>query len=45
MAGGSRLEHIEVRRNDVVYLDALGLMHPRPHHRRRLLRRFLKPMS
>jgi hypothetical protein len=24
MAGGSRLEHIEVRRNDEVYLDALG---------------------
>jgi hypothetical protein len=24
LAGGSRLEHIEVRRNDEVYLDALG---------------------
>jgi Transposase DDE domain group 1 len=24
MAGGSRLEHLEVRRNDEVYLDALG---------------------
>ncbi|MEJ7639376.1 MAG: IS1380 family transposase, partial [Singulisphaera sp.] len=24
LAGGNRLEHIEVRRNDEVYLDALG---------------------
>src|SRR4051794_41202396 len=24
LAGGSRLEHLEVRRNDDVYLDALG---------------------
>ena len=24
LAGGSRLEHLEVRRNDEVYLDALG---------------------
>ena len=24
MAGGSRIEHLEVRRNDEVYLDALG---------------------
>ena len=37
LAGGSRLEHLEVRRNDEVYLDALGAAHPRPHHRRRLL--------
>src|SRR5512133_806670 len=24
LAGGSRLEHLEVRRNDEIYLDALG---------------------
>jgi hypothetical protein len=27
LAGGSRLEHLEVRRNDEVYLDALGAQH------------------
>ena len=38
LAGGSRIEHLEVRRNDEVYLDALGATtHPRPHHRRGLL--------
>ena len=37
LAGGQRLEHIELRRNDVVYLDALGPAHPRSHYRRRLL--------
>ena len=38
LAGGSRLEHLEVRRNDEVYLDALGAAtHPRPDHRRGLL--------
>ena len=38
LAGGKRIEHIELRRNDEVYLNALGAeRHPRPHHRRGLL--------
>ena len=35
LAGGRRIEHLELRRNDEVYLDALGRRaHPRPDHRR-----------
>ena len=38
LAGGKRIEHLELRRNDEVYLDALGAeRHPRPHHRGGLL--------
>ena len=38
LAGGQRLEHIELRRNDAVYLDALvRRADPRSHDRRRLL--------
>ena len=38
LAGGQRIEHLELRRNDEVYLDALGAnANPRPDHRRGLL--------
>ncbi len=37
LAGGQRLEHIELRRNDEVYLDTSGAADPRSHHRGRLL--------
>ena len=37
MAGSRRIEHIELRRNDAVYLDALGTARRRPHNRRRFL--------
>jgi hypothetical protein len=38
LVGGSRLEHLELRRKDEVYLDALGgATHCRSHHGRRFL--------
>ena len=37
LAGGRHIEHLELRRNDEVYLDARGPANPRPDHRRRLL--------
>ena len=47
LAGGTCLEHLELRRNDEVYLDALGARRPkskwtggRSHHGRRLLSSF-----
>ncbi len=44
LAGGSRLEHIEVRRNDEVYLDALGAERiPDPTTAGDFCRRFSEP--
>ena len=37
LAGGRCLEHLELLRTNVAYLDALDAPHPRPHHGRRLL--------
>jgi hypothetical protein len=43
MAGGSRIEHLEVRRNDEVYLDALGAIRiPDPTTAGDFCRRFAK---
>jgi hypothetical protein len=43
LAGGSRLEHIEVRRNDEVYLDALGAQRiPDPTTAGDFCRRFIE---
>jgi hypothetical protein len=44
LAGGSRLEHLEVRRNDEVYLDALGARRiPDPTTAGDFCRRFSEP--
>jgi Transposase DDE domain group 1 len=44
LAGGSRLEHLEVRRNDEVYLDALGAQRiPDPTTAGDFCRRFAGP--
>jgi hypothetical protein len=44
MAGGSRIEHLEVRRNDEVYLDALGAIRiPDPTTAGDFCRRFTEP--
>ena len=44
LAGGSRLEHLEVRRNDEVYLDALGATRiPDPTTAGDFCRRFTEP--
>jgi hypothetical protein len=44
LAGGSRLEHLEVRRNDEVYLDALGTRRiPDPTTAGDFCRRFAEP--
>jgi Transposase DDE domain group 1 len=44
MAGGSRIEHLEVRRNDEVYLDALGATRiPDPTTAGDFCRRFAEP--
>ena len=44
LAGGSRLEHLEVRRNDEVYLDALGAERiPDPTTAGDFCRRFTEP--
>lgn len=44
LAGGSRLEHLEVRRNDEVYLDALGAQRiPDPTTAGDFCRRFAQP--
>lgn len=44
LAGGSRLEHLEVRRNDEVYLDALGATRiPDPTTSGDFCRRFAEP--
>ncbi len=41
LAGGKRIEHLELRRNDEVYLDALGAQRlPRPNYRGDFCRRF-----
>ncbi|MBE7455475.1 MAG: transposase [Planctomycetia bacterium] len=37
LSGGTCLDDLELRRNDEVYLDALGRAHPRSDHGRRLL--------
>ena len=37
LAGGTCLEHLELRRNDEAYLDTLGAEDTRPDHRRRFL--------
>jgi Transposase DDE domain group 1 len=44
MAGGSRIDHLEVRRNDEVYLDALGATRiPDPTTAGDFCRRFTEP--
>jgi hypothetical protein len=44
LAGGSRIEHLEVRRNDEVYLDALGAIRiPDPTTAGDFCRRFTEP--
>ncbi len=44
LAGGSRIEHLEVRRNDEVYLDALGATRiPDPTTAGDFCRRFAEP--
>jgi hypothetical protein len=44
LAGGSRIEHLEVRRNDEVYLDALGATRiPDPTTAGDFCRRFTEP--
>lgn len=44
LAGGSRIEHLEVRRNDEVYLDALGAVRiPDPTTAGDFCRRFTEP--
>jgi Transposase DDE domain group 1 len=44
LAGGSRIEHLEVRRNDEVYLDALGATRiPDPTTTGDFCRRFAEP--
>ena len=44
LAGGRRLEHIELRRNDPVYLDALGAERiPDPTTEGDFCRRFEEP--
>jgi hypothetical protein len=44
LAGGSRIEHLEVRRNDEVYLDALGATRiPDPTTEGDFCRRFTEP--
>jgi hypothetical protein len=44
IAGGSRIEHLEVRRNDEVYLDALGAIRiPDPTTAGDFCRRFTEP--
>ncbi len=44
LAGGSRIEHLEIRRNDEVYLDALGATRiPDPTTEGDFCRRFAEP--
>ncbi len=46
LAGGKRIEHLELRRNDEVYLDALGAERiPDPTTAGDFCRRFRRPMS